>query len=67
MLKFPNNNKGESSKTSLSPSLGKEMVRLYLGGKADSGMLYRHTAWTWDEWVWLGNNQLHCNCEGNRK
>jgi len=46
MLKFPNNNKGESSKTSLSPSLGKEMVRLYLGGKADSGMLYRHTAWT---------------------
>jgi hypothetical protein len=45
ILKFLNNNKEESSKTSLSPSLGKGTVRLYLGGRADSGKLYRHTGW----------------------
>jgi len=45
MLKFLNNNKGESSKTSLFPSLGNRMARLYLGGRADSGKIYRRTAW----------------------
>jgi hypothetical protein len=39
MLKFLNNNKGESSKTPLSPSLGKGMIRPYLGGRPDSGKI----------------------------
>jgi len=67
MPKFLNRNKGETSKTSLSPSLGKGMVRPYLGGRTDSGNIYRHTVGTWEYWVSLGNNQLPYNCEGRRK
>jgi len=47
--------------------VGKGMVRPYLIRRADSGNLYRHTAWKWEEWVWLGSNQIHCNCEERRK
>ena len=46
--------------------VGKGMVRPYLRIDADSEKLHRHTAGTREEWVWLGNNQLHYSCERRR-